>query len=133
MTNPTSFLTSMAALSTAVQTFIDHAIKGRWKWLDTDTPGNPANESRRQSAVRLISFLVGAVLAYSVKLNPFDPPDSPTDVTALAGYAVAGLMVSYGSSFFNETLDTVRAFKKAQEGVRQQQLASGVVTSTTIS
>ena len=56
----TTFLTTMAALSTAVQTFIDHAIKGRSTWLDKATPDDPTHEARRQSTVHLLSFLAGA-------------------------------------------------------------------------
>ncbi len=66
----TTFLTQMAALSTAVQTFVDHAVKNRSKWLDTDTPQDATNEKRRHLAVHLISFLVGSIVAASVGLEP---------------------------------------------------------------
>ncbi len=126
MLDSTSFLTSMAALSTAVQTFVDHVIKGRWSWLDTATPNNPENEGRRQSAVHLVSFLVGGAIAYTVKLKPLALLNLAFPDSAGANFLAAGILVSFGSSFFNEALDAVRGFKKAQEGVRQAQVSGGV-------
>ncbi len=126
MGDPTSFLTTMAALSTAVQTFIDHVVKGRWKWLDTPTPDNPINEGRRQSVVHLVSFLLGAGIAYTVHLTPLDYLNLSGGKYDWANSLAAGVLVSFGSSFFNEALDAVRAFKKAQEGVRQAQIKDGV-------
>jgi len=116
----------MAALSTAVQTFVDHVVKGRWAWLDTPTPTNAANEGKRQSVVHLVSFLVGAVIAYVVDLKPLMYLSLAGSNYALANSVAAGVLVSFGSSFFNEALDAVRAFKKAQEGVRQAQITGGV-------
>jgi hypothetical protein len=128
MGDPTSFLTIMGALSTAVQTFVDHVVKGRWGWLNKPTPvANPRNEERRQSVVHLVSFLVGALIAYAVDFKPLlylSPASS--DYGLLANAVAAGVLVSFGSSFFNEALDAVRAFKKAQEGVRQAQVTGGV-------
>lgn len=133
MTDPTNFLTTLAALSTAVQTLIDHLAKGRWGWLDTATPNDPKNEGRRQSAVHLISFLVGGVIAFTIGLKPLTLLGLTQGVLAqgdtlnsLVNYLAAGALVSFGSSFFNEALDGVRAFKKAQEGVRQAQVSGGV-------
>src|SRR5204863_6129284 len=62
LTNAPTFLTTMAALSTAMQTFVDHAIKGRSTWLDKATPDDPTHEARRQSSIHLLSFLVGFLL-----------------------------------------------------------------------
>jgi hypothetical protein len=133
MTDLTNFLATMAALSTAVQTLIDHVVKGRWTWLDTATPNDPKNEGRRQSAVHLISFLVGGGVALSVGLKPLTLLGLNqgvlaygTIVNSLVNYVAAGVLVSFGSGFFNEGLDAVRAFKKAQEGVRQAQVSDGV-------
>ena len=126
MNDVTSFLTTTAALSTAVQTFIDHVIKGRWSWLDTPTPADPRNEERRQSVVHLISFVLGGLIAYSVHLTPLAYLNLAGSGIGWANSLAAGLLVSFGSSFFNETLDAVRAFKKAQEGVRQGQITGGV-------
>lgn len=118
----------MAALSTAVQTFVDHIIKGRWTWLSTATPANPANESRRQSVVHLASFLTGALMAWSIQLQPLLQvnPDLRGSHNALANYTAAGLLVSFGSSFFNEALDALRAFKQAQADLRQAQITTRV-------
>lgn len=44
----------------------------------------------------------------------------------LANCVAAGVLVSFGSSFFNEALDAVRMYKKVQEGVRQTQISAGV-------
>ncbi len=131
MADPTNFLTTMAALSTAAQTFVDHVVKGRWKWLDTATPDKPENEGKRQSTVHLVSFLVGAAMAWTVQLKPLtylDLGSGPTENTL-----AAGILVSFGSSFFNEALDGIRAFKKAQEGVRQAQVSPGVALSNVVS
>lgn len=126
MIDPTNFLTTMAALSTAVQTFVDHVVKGRCAWLNTPTPNNPSNEERRQSVVHLVAFLVGALIAYAVDLKPLLYLSLAGSNYGLANSVAAGVLVSFGSSFFNEALDAVRAFKKAQEGVRQAQVSGGV-------
>lgn len=133
MSDPTSFLMTMAALSTAVQTLVDHAVKGRWASLDTPQPNDPKKEGRRQSAIHLISFLLGGAIALSINLRPLvllglwpDDPKYSAGVYLLVNFLASGLMVSFGSSFFNEALDGVRAFKKAQEGVRQAQVSGGV-------
>lgn len=110
----------MSALSTAVQTFADHIIKKRISWLDTATPENPGNESRRQGMIHLASFLVGFALALSAGIMPLSYlglPHGPT-VNSLA----AGLLVSFGGSFFNEVLGTVHEFKKAQKGLSMSQI-----------
>jgi len=124
MTDPTNFLTTMAALSTAVQTFVDHIVKGRWAWLNTATPSDAKNEEHRQSVVHLVAFAVGVGMAASVQVTPLTYLGLRGD--SLGNYVAAGILVSFGSSFFNETLDAVRAFKKAQEGVRQAQVSAGV-------
>lgn len=58
----TGFLTAMAALSAAVQTLVDHLIKGRWPWLD-GVKANRKSEERRQGVVHLFSFALGALIA----------------------------------------------------------------------
>ena len=126
MLDSTGFLTSMAALSTAVQTFVDHVIKGRWPWLDTATPNDPKNEGRRQSMVHVVAFLIGGVIAYTIQLRPLATLGLAFADSGIANSIAAGVMVSFGRSVFNEALDAVRAFKKAQEGVRQAQVSGGV-------
>jgi cytochrome c biogenesis protein CcdA len=126
----TGFLTTMAALSTAVQTLVDHLIKGRSKWLDTTTPNDPKHEGRRQSAIHLISFALGALISYTAGVYPLVALGFSGGVvdahSKVANFLAAGLLVSFGSSFFNEALDAVRMFKKVQDGVRQAQVSAGV-------
>lgn len=124
MTDPTNFLTTMAALSTAVQTFVDHIVKGRWTWLNTATPSDPKNEERRQSTVHLVAFVVGIGMAAPIQLKPLTYLGLRGG--SVANYLAAGILVSFGSSFFNEALDAVRAFGKAEQGVRQAQVSAGV-------
>ena len=126
--DPTNFLTTMAALSTAVQTFVDHMIKGRWTWLSTATPNNPANERTRQSVVHLASFLTGVGMAWSIQLQPLllISADLRGAHNAVANYAAAGLLVSFGSSFVNEALDALRSFKQGQQDVRATQITASV-------
>lgn len=133
----TGFLSTMAAMSTAVQTLIDHLIKGRWKWLDTPTPANPKHEGWRQSAVHLISFLLGVLIAWTVGVYPLVALGFSNGVvdpqSKVANFLASGLLVSFGSSFFNEALGAVRTFKKAQEGVRQAQISGGASLPNVIS
>lgn len=110
----TGFLTVLSALSTAVQQLVDHVIKKRSHWLDTPTPDNPANESRRASAVHLATFAVGTLLSWSIGLEPLQYLGLPSKGQAINAL-LAGVMISFGSSFFNEALGAIREFKKAQE------------------
>lgn len=117
MADASGFLTMLAALSTAVQQLVDHVFKKRSDWLDVAKPGDATHEARRYTAVHALSFVVGAVLAWSISLEPLaylGVRQGPI-VNALA----SGLMVSFGSSFFNELLGAVREFKKAQQSVRE--------------
>jgi hypothetical protein len=118
MGSATGFLTVLGALSTAVQQLVDHVIKKRSDWLDTATPDKPTNEARRASMVHVISFAAGALLSWSVGLEPLQylglPAKGPI-VNAL----LAGVMISFGSSFFNEALGAIREFKKAQESIQK--------------
>lgn len=64
-------------------------------------------------------FAVGAALAWSTDLEPLRYLGvAGTDIgNALA----AGVLVSFGGSFFDEGLGAVREFKKAQEKLRGAQ------------
>jgi len=115
MSDPTAFLTTMAALSAATQTFVEHVIKQRWGWLDRASQGTM--EKRRHFTVHALAFLVGAVLAYSVGLEPLTYLN--TQHGRIPNALMAGLLVSFGGSLFDEALGAVREFKKAQESVRQ--------------
>jgi thiol:disulfide interchange protein len=120
----TGFLTTMAALSTAVQTLIDHLIKGP-SGLLVRPEKDPKQNGRRQSAVHLISFALGALLAWTTGVYPLVTLGLSGGLvdahSKLANFVAAGLLVSFGGSFFNEALNAVRAFKQAQAGVRQTQ------------
>jgi hypothetical protein len=62
------------------------------------------------------TFAVGSLLSWSVGLEPLQ-------YLGLAGKGpvvnalLAGVMISFGSSFFDEALGALREFKKAQEAV----------------
>lgn len=135
MTDLSNFLTVMAALSTGVQTFVDHVIKGPWPWSTwlNGPHSDPGVEEIRQSVIHLISFVTAGVIALSVKLYPLKMLDLGGQQSGIANFLAAGLLVSFGSSFFNEALDAMRAFKVAQEGVRTQQVKAGVALPNVIS
>jgi hypothetical protein len=129
MSDPTAFLTTMAALSAATQTFVEHVIKQRWSWLDQAKTGTI--DKRRHLVVHLLAFAVGGGLAWSVGLEPLTYLN--TQHGKLANAMMAGLLVSFGGSLFDEALGAVREFKKAQEAVRQGAgLAETIPTAATI-
>lgn len=115
MADVTTFLTVMAALSAAVQTLVEHVVKKNWLWLDKAKEGK--EENRRHVAVHGIAFLFGAALAWSVGLEPLTYLGAEGGLITNA--LVAGVLVSYGGSFFDEALGAVREFKKAKEKVRE--------------
>jgi hypothetical protein len=117
----TTFLTVMSALSTAVQQLVEHVIKKRNNWLDSATPADKTNEARRASAVHFLSFAVGAVLSWSVGLKPLlylgIAPSAMTQGPVINAL-LAGVMISFGSSLFDEALGALREWNKAQEAAR---------------
>lgn len=115
MPDATGFLTVMAALSTAVQQLVDHVFKKRVDWLDVPRPGDATHEARRYTAVHALSFALGTGLAWSIGLEPLAYLNVHQGPVANA--IASGLLVSFGSSFFNEALGAVREFKKAQASV----------------
>jgi len=119
MADVTSFLAMMAALSASVQTFVDHVVKKRITWLDAEKK-DPAQDNRRQSLIHLISFLVGAGLTWSVGLTPLKYL-GVEQAGVITNSVAAGLLVSFGGSFFKELLGAVREFKKAQANSRNTQ------------
>lgn len=121
MQSATTFLTVMSALSTAVQQFVEHVVKKRFDWLDVATPDDKTHEARRASAVHVVTFLVGAVLSWSVELKPLvylNLGSSAVAQGSVVNAILAGIMISFGSSFFDEALGALRGWKKAQEAVR---------------
>jgi hypothetical protein len=112
----TAFLTVMSALSTAVQQLVEHLFKKRLDWLDKATPNDPTNEARRSSAVHLLTFVVGGLLSWSVGLEPLQYLGL-TGKGPIVNALLTGVMISFGSSFFNEALGALREFKKAQAAV----------------
>ncbi len=116
MQDVTSFLAVMAALSTAVQTLVDHVVKKRFAWLDEPSEDR-TKENRRHSAIHFITFVVGAALAWSIELTPL--AYLSVEAGTFANAVASGLLVSFGGSFFNEALGAVREFKKAQKSVRE--------------
>jgi hypothetical protein len=115
MSDPTAFFTAMAALSAATQTLVEHAIKQRWTWLDQAKQGT--SEKGRRSTVHLLAFAIGAGLAWSVGLEPLTYLN--VQHGPIPNALMAGILVSFGGSLFDEALGAVREFKKAQQSVRQ--------------
>jgi hypothetical protein len=110
----TTFLTAMGALSTAVQQLVEHVLKKRIDWLDVAKPHDKTHEARRASAVHGLSFLIGAALCYSAGMKPLAYLGAASAGGPLVNALLAGIMVSFGSSFFDEALGAIREFKKAQ-------------------
>lgn len=115
MPDAAGFLMVMAALSASVQTFVEHVIKKNITWLDESKEGKA--DKRRQVTIHLIVFVVGAALAWYVELKPLTYLGVQQGL--LPNSLMAGLLVSYGGSFFDETLGAIREFKKATEKVRK--------------
>ena len=121
MNDVTCFLALITALSAGVQTLIDN-VKGHWKWLDTPIVDNEGNESWRRTVIHILSASIGFGLSLSVHLQPLKCLNAGRGAENVWLNALVGaLMVTFGSSFSNEALDAVRAFKKVQEGLRQNQ------------
>lgn len=112
--NLTAFLTIMAALSASVQTLVEHVIKKNWAWLDEPKQGKADNP--RHVAIHGVVFALGATLVFSTGLEPLAYLGLSS--TSLGNALAAGVLVSFGGSFFDEALGAVREFKKAQEKLR---------------
>ncbi len=70
----------------------------------------------RHVAIHLIVFVVGGGLAWSVGATPLIYLG--VQGSTLSNATAAGVLVSFGGSFFDEALGAVREFKKAQEKLR---------------
>lgn len=118
MPDVAAFLTGMAALSAATQTFVEHVIKQNWDWLDEAKAGK--SDKVRHVAIHALVFGVGAVLAWSIGMKPIAQLGvTTTEFGMLPNALMAGLLVSFGGSFFDEALGAVREFKKAKEHARK--------------
>ena len=128
MDNTSSFLVVMAMLSTSSQTLTDHVLKMHIPWLD-DQNANPRMEALRSTLIHLIAAGFGALLTGLAGLHPLrnfvTSLGTPGGAAApwwsqsapWVEYVFVGLMVSYGSSFFNEALDLLREIKLSKEQV----------------
>jgi hypothetical protein len=129
----TAFLTLMSALSAATQQLVEHVLKkGLLRAVLDDPKMNPTAEAWRSNAVHGLAFLLGGSLAWSVGIMPLSYLGLGADGVAgnvVLNAILAGVMVAFGGSFFDEALGAVRAFKKAQEAVHSPppvRSASGV-------
>lgn len=115
MSDPTGFLTMMAALSAATQTFVEYALKKPFDLFDKVEP-EPGAEKWRHFRVHLLVAVVGATMAYAAGLEPLTALGAQRG--PLANAAVAGVLVSYSGGLFDEVLGAVREFKKRTEQLR---------------
>src|SRR2546425_9693811 len=72
--------------------------------------------SRRRARHRLSA---GALLAGTIGLTPLNELGVAKQFGMVPNALMAGLLVSFGGSFFDEALGAVRQFKKAQEQARK--------------
>jgi hypothetical protein len=117
----TEFLTMLSALSAAVQQTVDQIFKRFSKFLDEKKTTEEA-EARRQGFVHLWSFVVGTAFALSVQMKPlsfFNDSIPENGFFLVLNAVVAGGLTTFGSSFVNEALDSLRNFKQTQEALRK--------------
>lgn len=112
-----AFFAVMAALSAAVQTLVEHVVKQNSLlsgWFD-DPKDDAGKERLRRISIHAAAFAIGTVLAWSLGLTPLEYLGVQRG--PLVNAVTAGILVSFGGSFFDEALGAVREFKKAQESV----------------
>ena len=122
------FLVLMVAFSTAAQTLTEYVVKQFFPSLASTLPDSE-KEKKRQTYLHLWCALFGAVLDWTTGLRPItdlfkngdDLPfawiSSVQVETAVEG-VVVGVMVSYGSGFFNDVLGALNAFVDAQNAIK---------------
>jgi hypothetical protein len=130
----------MAAISTAAQAMTEHLVKKRFLAQLDMVQADPLQEARRQSILHVITGFFGGLLPYTISLHPLrlllTTESVLTDVNVSSGlrlfleYAIVGVMVSYGGSFFNEALGVLRQFKLTQEQLRTDTAALLPATTT---
>src|SRR5881392_4133502 len=101
----TGFFTTMTALSAGVQTLVENVFKKHLAWLDNPNP-EKSKDNRRQTAVHVLAFLVGGVLAWTTGLQPLH--QLGVESSAIANSLAAGVLVSFGGSFLDETWGAIR-------------------------
>jgi len=103
MSDFTSFVTAMIALSVGVERIVE-ILKGMIGWLDGHA-----------NVVRFLAFIVGTGVALVLgpkTLLSFLPVDG---TGSWAGAALLGMMASGGSAFWNHILDILGAVKSVRE------------------
>lgn len=108
----TAFFTTMTALSAAVQTLVENVFKKHLSWLDTPH-SEKQKDNRRQTAIHVIAFAVGGALALMTGLQPLH--HLGVESSMMTNAFAAGILVSFGGSLLDESWGAIRAFKKAQE------------------
>lgn len=94
------------------------------------------DEKRRITALRVISGLIGIIIAILLRIDTFDilgvlfPPDVQTILTQqnaqIGGMLMTGLAASAGSSFWHDMLGRARNLKDTVQGVSQVQMVQKV-------
>jgi hypothetical protein len=94
------------------------------------------DEKQRITLLRVISALIGVVIAIMLKIDTFDilgallPPDVQEILTQpnaqIGGMLITGLAASAGSSFWHDMLGRVRNLKDTVQGVSQVQMVQKV-------
>ena len=115
MSDPTTFLTMIAALSAASQTLVEYVLKKPIDLFDKKGETTGA-EKWRHFRVHLLVALIGGGLSVAAGLEPLSALGVARGPGANA--VAAGILVSYSGSFFDEALGAVREFKKRTEELR---------------
>jgi len=94
------------------------------------------DERRRITALRVISALIGIIIAILLRIDTFDilgvlfPPDVRSILTQsnaqIGGMLMTGLAASAGSSFWHDMLGRARNLKDTVQGVSQVQMVQKV-------
>src|SRR3989442_8144609 len=102
MADVSTFLTGMAALSAATQTFVEHVIKKNWEWLDEAKAGKA--DKLRHVAVHAIVFSAGALLSGTICLTPPNELGGAKHFGMVPNGLIACMLGSFGGSFFDYAL-----------------------------
>jgi hypothetical protein len=111
----TSFVSMILALSVAAERMVE-ILKG-WLpnlWLFKTNP-DPTREAQRCACIHVLSGCCGALVAGLSHVNVLAIGDKAAAAPSWISYAVAGLLASAGSAFWNHALDIIKASKIKQE------------------